>query len=181
MDPARNLNCFNRRVMAQALLRVLADTDMLAMKTQTVWWSLQGPALASLDKALEAQRQDLLDAMTPLARRARALCSDIVIDNATLNAHGRIVALPSKGISERETLRQLPQDHQRVADVIRCARALAATLDDMATQSLLDLRLIAHESAVTQLESLFSALDERHALLRQKSDEVLHPVVVAPA
>ncbi|MBQ0820921.1 hypothetical protein KBI52_11955 [Microvirga sp. HBU67558] len=181
MDPARNLNCFNRRIMAQALLRVLADTDMLAMKTQTVWWSLQGSALAFLDKALEGQRQDLLDSMTPLARRVRALSSDIVIDHATLNAHARIVASQPKGTSECEALRQLPLDHQKIAEVIRCARALAATLDDNTTLSLLELRLVAHEAAVSQLEDFFSGLDERHDLLGQQANECLVPGLEVPA
>jgi starvation-inducible DNA-binding protein len=181
MDPGHQINCFNRRIMAQALLRVLADTDMLAMKTQTVWWSLQGSALALLDKALARQRQDLLDGMTPLARRVRALSSDIVIDHATLNAHARIVASQPKGISERETLRQLLLDHQKVAEVIRCARTLAATLDDNTTLSLLELRLIAHESAVTQLEDFFSVLDERHDLLSQQANECMISGVEVPA
>ncbi|UVF22688.1 hypothetical protein HPT29_028165 (plasmid) [Microvirga terrae] len=181
MDPGYQINCFNRRIIAQALLRLLADTDRLAMKTQTVWWSLQGSALALLDRALERQRQDLLDGMTPLARRVRALSSDIAIDHATLNAHARIVASQPKGTSERETLRQLPLDHQKVSEVIRCARTLAATLDDDTTLSLLDLRLIAHETAMSQLKDLFSVLDERHDLLSQQANECLIPGVEVPA
>ena len=132
MDPVHQINCFNRRVMAQAILRVLAETGMLAMRTQSVWWSLQGPALAALDNILGRQRQDLLDGMTPLARRVRALGLDIVIDNITLDAHARTVVPQLTGTTVNQTLRELPRDHQAIADVIRCACILAATLDDTA-------------------------------------------------
>ncbi|WP_203445917.1 hypothetical protein [Microvirga sp. VF16] len=104
MDSGRNLNCFNRRLMAQAILRVLAETGMLATKTQSVWWSLEGSALASLDDILGSQRQDLLDGMSPLARRVRTLGLDIIIDNITLSRRRRSkparVAVPNSTPAE---------------------------------------------------------------------------------
>jgi starvation-inducible DNA-binding protein len=177
MDPGHQINCFNRRVMAQTVLRVLAETGMLAMKTQSVWWSLQGPALAFLDTTLEGQRQDLLNAMTPLARRMTALGYCIVIDNATLMAHARAVGPQPKHVPVREMVRQLSQDHQAVAVVVRYARLLATDLDDGATLCLLDRRLLAHESAASRLEDLALSLDNEHRLLRLEGalDEILDP------
>jgi starvation-inducible DNA-binding protein len=173
IDHGHQINCFNRRIMAQAILRVLAETGMLAMKTQGVWWSLQGPAFALLDKSLEEQRQDLLDAMTPLARRMKALGSSIFIDYAVLTAHARTVVPQSRHISLSETLRGLSQDHRTVADVIRCARILAATLDDKATLSLLDPRLLVHESAVTHLEDFVLGLGDEPGPSGSALDEVV--------
>ncbi len=176
MNSGHQINCFNRRVMAQTLLRVLAETGTLAMKTQSVWWSLHGPALALLDSALEGQRQDLLDAMPPLARRMTALGSCILIDNATLMAHARTVAPQPTHAPVRDMVRQLSQDHQGVASVIRYTRRVAADLDDGATLCLLDERLLAHESAASRLEDLALRLDEEHGLLRLEvaRDEILN-------
>jgi DNA-binding ferritin-like protein len=177
MVPGHQNNCFNRRVMAQTVLRVLAVTGMLAMKTQSVWWSLQGPALALLDMTLEAQRQDLLDAMTLLARRMTALGSCILIDNATLMDQARTVVPQPTRAPVRDMVRQLSRDHQGVAGVIHYTRRVATDLEDGATLCLLDGRLLAHESAASRLEDLAVRLDEEHGRLRFEvaPDGILDP------
>lgn len=152
MVPGHQIDCFNRRIMAQTALQVLAETGTLAMKTQRVWWSLQGLALALLTTTLEGQRQDLLDAMTSLARRMTALGSYILVDNATLLAHARTVAPQPAHAPVRNMVRQLSQEHQKV-------QASSAT------------------SAASRLEDLALRLDEENELLRLNvaPGEILDP------
>src|SRR6478736_3127805 len=63
----------DREKVAQPLAKVLADTYILAAKTQGFHWNVKGTHFYPLHKMFEEQYDALQDALDPIAERLRAL------------------------------------------------------------------------------------------------------------
>ena len=63
----------DRKDIAQALARVLADTTILTLKTRNFHWNVTGPFFSSLHALFQTLYEDLEDASDVIAEYIRAL------------------------------------------------------------------------------------------------------------
>src|SRR5690554_1302291 len=67
------INKENRKKVADGLLKVLADSYVLYLKTQNFHWNVTGPHFHSLHEQFEVQYKDLAEAIDEIAERIRIL------------------------------------------------------------------------------------------------------------
>ena len=63
----------SRRLLADGLCGVLADSVVLMIKTQSYHWNVVGPLFHSIHQMTEEQYRDLFEAIDEIAERVRAL------------------------------------------------------------------------------------------------------------
>ena len=148
----RELRQDAQSVVTDALAKLLADTAMLALKTQNYHWNGVGPQFYGFHKMTEQQYEELNAAMDLLAERLRALGRSAP---GTYMAYSRMTS-----IAEDETLppidemaRQLIQDHDAVIRTAHQAATSAEHANDQGTLDLLGERTSSHEKMQWMLRS----------------------------
>ena len=146
----------DRKEIAQALSRYLADSFTLYLKTHNFHWNITGPMFNGLHVMFEGQYTEQWTALDEIAERIRAL---------GFNAPGsyaefiRLTSLREEpGLTEaadwREMVRQLTVGNEAVC---RTARAVLKTADEAGDDPTVDLmtqRLNVHEKNAWMLRSL---------------------------
>lgn len=145
----------DRRDLARHLSRALADTYVLFIKTQGFHWNVAGPLFYSLHKMTEEQYEDLYQAADTIAERIRS------IGFPAPGSYAQFTELSSlqeeQGVPTAEQMiRQLADDNETVARVMREAVAEAEKADDVKTADMLTERLGQHEENVWMLRALLA-------------------------
>jgi starvation-inducible DNA-binding protein len=143
----------DRRQLAGAVGKALAETYVLYTKTQAVHWNVVGPLFYTLHKLTEDQYEDLADAIDELAERIRAL------DAPAPGSFGEFLELSDiRETREKQTAEQavlmLCADHETAARTFREATRQATECDDVVTADLLTGRMGVHEKAAWMLRAL---------------------------
>ncbi|HEY9744958.1 MAG TPA: Dps family protein [Oculatellaceae cyanobacterium] len=142
----------DRKHIANALERVLADTYMLYLKTQYFHWNVVGPMFQPLHQFFEEQYQELQDAVDEIAERIRALgypAPGTFREFSRLTSIKEETALPDA----MGMIRILLEGHETAIRTIRELIPLCNKADDDATDDLVSQRLAAHEKAAWMLRS----------------------------
>ncbi|GAB6196432.1 Dps family protein [Lysobacter xanthus] len=146
----------DRKAIAEAMSRFLADSFTLYLKTHNFHWNITGPMFNTLHVMFETQYTEQWGALDDIAERIRAL---------GFNAPGsysefiRLSSLPEEpGLTEtadwREMVRQLTVGNEAVCRSARQVVSIAAPAGDDPTVGLLGERLQTHEKYAWMLRSL---------------------------
>jgi starvation-inducible DNA-binding protein len=145
-----------RKMLAEHLAQVLADTYVLMIKTHVYHWNVVGPHFMPLHMLTEAHYNDLFKAADVVAERIRAL--------GHLAPHSIQSMLPESTVEEEQKTRsaegmigQLVRDHEKIAQRMRESAVVAEGLEDFVTTDMLTERLAFHEKAIWMLRAMISA------------------------
>lgn len=143
----------DRKVIADGLSRLLADSYSLYLKTHNFHWNVTGPMFQTLHAMFETQYDELAIAVDVIAERIRAL------DHYAPGTYGQFQKLSAisetEGVPKAEDMiRELVQGQETV---VRTARSLFPAVEaahDEATADLLTQRIQLHEKTAWMLRSL---------------------------
>jgi starvation-inducible DNA-binding protein len=143
----------DRKVIADGLARLLADSYSLYLKTHNFHWNVTGPMFQTLHAMFEVQYDELAIAVDVIAERIRALDH---YAPGTYRAFQNLSAIPeTDGVPRaEEMIRELVQGQETV---VRTARSLFPAVEaarDEATADLLTQRIQLHEKTAWMLRSL---------------------------
>ena len=143
----------DRKEIAEALSRMLADSYILYLKTHNFHWNVTGPMFQTLHTMFMTQYTELWNALDLIAERIRSL------GYPAPGSYKRFVALSS--IQEEENvphaqdmIRQLVAGQEAVARTARAAFRVAEAADDQPSADLLTQRMEVHEKNAWMLRSL---------------------------
>jgi starvation-inducible DNA-binding protein len=144
-----------RRIIADGLSKVLADTYTLYLKTHNFHWNVTGPMFQTLHLMFETHYNELALAVDLLAERIRSLGH---YAPASYRAYARLSSITESEQVPRsdEMIRELVAGHQTVASTARSVFDIAEPARDQATMDLLTQRLQVHEKTAWMLRSLLS-------------------------
>lgn len=141
-----------RSEVAEALTKVLADSQAVYQKTHGYHWNVRGPSFFSVHNLLEQQYRDIWAALDDIAERIRALG---VLAPQSGSAFANLTSIKD-GDPEKEAeemLRELMKDHETVIGTARDGIKVADEAGDEASVDLLTQRLAAHEKFAWMLRS----------------------------
>jgi starvation-inducible DNA-binding protein len=143
----------DRRQIAEALARLLADTYTVYLKTHNFHWNVTGPMFHTLHLLFEEQYRELAAAVDLIAERIRALGFPAPGSYA---AYARMSSIGEAEdvLSAEAMIARLVRDQEVVVHKAREILAMAESAGDEATADLLADRMQAHEKAAWMLRSL---------------------------
>lgn len=142
----------DRKIIADELSKVLADSYMLYLKTHNYHWNVTGELFHSLHEQFEQQYTELADAIDEIAERIRALGYRAP---ATFKEFTKLTSI-SEDEEEPEALemvRRLALGNEQVLRTARVALEPADSAGDEATVDLLTQRLNVHSKTAWMLRS----------------------------
>ena len=147
------INETDRKNIAEALSRMLADSYILYLKTHNFHWNVPGPMFQTLHTMFMTQYTELWNALDLIAERIRAL------GYPAPGSYRRYVELASiaeeEGVPNAdEMIRQLRQGQEAVARTAREAFRVAEAANDQPSADLLTQRMEVHEKNAWMLRSL---------------------------
>ena len=150
------LGAKDRRKVGEHLVKALADTYVLLLKTHAYHWNVVGPLFVPLHELTESHYEDMFEAADELAERIRAL---------GLKAPMSFQQLLPKTMVEEEKgdksalamVESLVSDHETLCQRLRQAGLAADEVDDLVTTDLMTRRLAFHEKAIWMLGATISA------------------------
>jgi starvation-inducible DNA-binding protein len=143
----------DRKEIADALSRLLADTYTLYLKTHNFHWNVTGPMFQTLHLMFEQQYNELALAVDLIAERIRALGAPApgsYREFARLSSVKEAEGVPAA----TEMIRQLVEGQETVARTAREAFVVAGRANDQPTADLLTQRMQIHEKTAWMLRSL---------------------------
>lgn len=145
----------DREQLSQRLSRCLADTYVLALKTQGFHWNVAGPLFYSLHKMTEEQYEDLYQAGDELAERIRAIGFPAP---GSYSQFSKLTEIEEEtGIpTAKGMLGQLADDNETCARSMREAAMEAEDIGDIMTHDLLTARIGKHEENVWMLRAMLA-------------------------
>ena len=142
-----------RKVIAQGLSRLLADSYTLYLKTHNYHWNVTGPQFRTLHLMFEEQYTELAQAVDIVAERIRSLgepAPGSYAQFAELSSVKEETGLPSA----EDMVKNLVIGHETVAKTARSVFPSAEEGHDEATLDLLTQRIQLHEKTAWMLRSL---------------------------
>lgn len=143
----------DRKVIAEGLSRLLADSYSLYLKTHYFHWNVTGPMFNSLHLMFETQYTELAVAVDDIAERIRSL--DFFAPG-TYSEFSKLSSIPeSKSVpNAQDMIKELVAGHEAVCRTARSVFPAAEKAEDEATADLLTQRLQVHEKTAWMLRSL---------------------------
>jgi starvation-inducible DNA-binding protein len=143
----------DRKMIAEGLAKLLADSYTLYLKTHNFHWNVTGPMFNTLHLMFEQQYTELAQAVDLIAERIRALghpAPGSYVQFARLSSVKEETGVPHA----EEMIRQLVEGQETVARTARQAFPIAEDAGDQATLDLLTQRMQVHEKNAWMLRSL---------------------------
>jgi starvation-inducible DNA-binding protein len=134
------------------LVKVLADTYLLYLKTQNFHWNVTGPAFSELHVLFEKQYRDLADAADELAERVRAIGLFAPASFAQFNGLSEVEE-ETEVPSAEDMIESLTADNELVVRRMRHALEVADAMDDAETGDILIRRMQVHGKNAWMLRS----------------------------
>jgi len=143
----------DRKIIAQGLSHLLADSYTLYLKTHYFHWNVTGPMFNTLHLMFEVQYTELALAVDLVAERIRAL--DIYApgtyrDFAKLSSIKESESVPKA----QDMIKELVAGHEAICRTARSVFPSAEAAADESTKDLLTQRLQLHEKTGWMLRSL---------------------------
>ena len=150
-DTQANINAeaHTANPVVQHLIKVVADTYVLGVKTHGAHWNVKGHGFFRLHAAFDAQYHELLLAADDIAERIRALDAAAPASMRQLLEHSDI-GEPPLG-DDQHLVRALRDDHRAIAKTCREAIVIAEEAKDAATADILIGRSRAHDKSAWML------------------------------
>ena len=143
----------DRREVADALSRLLADSYTVYLKTHNFHWNVTGPMFQTLHLMFEAQYNELALAVDAIAERIRALGFRAP---GSYREFSHLSSIPEKeGVPRaEEMIRLLVAGQESIVRTARSAFTRAEKAGDQPTLDLLTQRMQVHEKTAWMLRSL---------------------------
>ena len=143
----------DRRVIADGLARLLADSYTLYLKTHNFHWNVTGPMFGTLHPLFEQHYAELALAVDLIAERIRALGHPAP---GSYSEFGRLTSVAEETLvpGAEEMIRQLVAGQEAVVRTAREVFHAADAASDQVTMDLLTQRLQVHEKNAWMLRSL---------------------------
>jgi starvation-inducible DNA-binding protein len=143
----------DRKVLAEGLSALLADSYTLYLKTHNFHWNVTGPMFQTLHLMFEQQYNELALAVDTIAERIRSLGHPAP---GSYSAYSRLASVEdTDGIPEAtQMVRLLVEGHETVVRTARSVLATAEEAGDQATADVATQRLQVHEKTAWMLRSL---------------------------
>ena len=143
----------DRKVIAEGLSKLLADSYTLYLKTHNFHWNVTGPMFQTLHTMFETQYTELALAVDAIAERIRALGFSAP---GSYREFGQLTSISEakEATSAREMIHQLVQGQEAVVRTARSVFLDAEKGTDEATCDLLTQRIQLHEKTAWMLRSL---------------------------
>jgi len=143
----------HRKVIAEGLAKVLADTYTLYLKTHNFHWNVTGPMFQTLHLMFEQQYNELALAVDLVAERIRALGHPAPGSYAQFSKLSSISEATDVPKAE-DMIRQLVEGQEAVVRTLRNVFPTAEKASDQVTIDLLTQRMQVHEKTAWMLRSL---------------------------
>lgn len=136
----------------EILNNVLANSYALALKTQNYHWNVVGPNFKSLHELFEEQYDDIFEAIDDIAERIRVLGPKV---EGTFENFQTLTQFKNgdKDLSDKDMVRDLIEDHEALANLLKEGVKVAQSEDDEVTVGMLVDRAQSHEKTVWMLQS----------------------------
>ena len=143
----------DRKQIADALARLLADSSTLYLMTHGFHWNVTGPMFQTLHVLFMEQYTELWNALDLIAERIRALGDPAP---ASGRAYGALTSIQEvEGAPKaQDMLKHVLAGHEACIRTARGAFPAAERAGDQATMDLLTQRLQIHEKTAWMLRSL---------------------------
>lgn len=143
----------DRKVIAEGLSKLLADTYTLYLKTHYFHWNVTGQMFNTLHLMFETQYTELALAVDLVAERIRALD---VYAPGTYSQFAKLTSIKeADGVPKaNDMIKELVAGHEAVCRTARSVFPVADSAADEATADLLTQRLQLHEKTAWMLRSL---------------------------
>lgn len=145
----------DRTVVADALIKAVADSYTLYAKTLGVHWNVQGPGFFGLHKLTDAQYKELHEAADALAERIRALGKLAPAGFDQFNSLS-VVKNDAPHKDTEAMIAELVVDNEAVAKRMNEFAQLADDHGDLFTHDMLVARIGVHEENAWMLRSSLS-------------------------
>lgn len=134
------------------LFVILANTHVLYVKTLNYHWNVEDPAFLMYHELFEKQYTHLAEAVDAIAERIRIMGRHV---DGSLKAFLEVTTLKEakKGCSCIDMVKDLAQDHEASAQVLRTVIEVAETNGDIGTADFLTELLREHEKTAWFLRS----------------------------
>lgn len=136
-----------------SLKELLANTYALMLKTHAYHWNVTGPHFSELHRMFEGQYTDLFAAADRLAERIRSL-GEYAPGGFKAYTALTFINEPKEGLSAEEMLRDLTENHRKIATQAMQGIKIANQGGDDATANMLTERVEQHEKQIWMLNSL---------------------------
>jgi starvation-inducible DNA-binding protein len=145
----------DRKVIAEGLNALLADTFALYLKTHAFHWNVEGPMFQTLHLMFETHYNELWLATDPIAERIRSLGFPV---KASFSTFAKLSSIPeANGVPEAtDMVRELVKGHEAAARTARSVFPRAEKGGDESTVDLLTQRLQVHEKTAWMLRALLA-------------------------
>lgn len=140
------------RQTVQNLEKILANSYVLALKTQNYHWNVVGENFKSLHELFGAQYEDLAAAIDEVAERMRALGAKV---EGTFENFSALSSIKSgdKNFNKTQMLQDLISSHEIVVEALKQAIKTAQEEFDEVSADILIGRATIHEKAIWMLSS----------------------------
>jgi starvation-inducible DNA-binding protein len=147
------ISAADRQSIADALVRVLADTYTLYLKTHNYHWNVTGPQFNDLHAMFMTQYTELWTSVDLIAERVRSLGH---FAPGSYKAFAKLTSIKEEEDvpPASQMLENLLKGHETVARTCREAFPAAEKASDQATMDLLTQRLQVHEKTAWMLRSI---------------------------
>ncbi|HAI32500.1 MULTISPECIES: DNA starvation/stationary phase protection protein [unclassified Thalassospira] len=145
----------DRHELAKMLTQIVGSSHVLYAKIRGVHWNVVGPAFYSLHKMTEEQYEDLNTAIDDMAERIRAIGFSAPTGLSAMMENSAITD-QTKLLSTDDMVKELVEDHEKMARLIRDGVAAAEDVDDVKTADMLTERIGVHEEAAWMLRATIS-------------------------
>lgn len=143
----------DRAQVADALVRVLATSYTLLVKSHVYHWNIVGPLFIPIHELTEQHYKDLFEAVDVIAERIRALGKPAPLSFAELLGKASVEEETANRPAE-QMIMHLVNDHEELCKLLRDAALLADEADDLVTADMLTDRLAFHEKAIWMLRAI---------------------------
>lgn len=145
----------DRANIARMLGKALASTYVLYHKTHGYHWNVAGPLFYSVHKLTDDQYVDLAEAVDDLAERIRALGMPAPMGLSGYVKHS-VIDDVEKFPEAGDMIRELAQDHLKLADLMRPMAKEAEEVGDVFTADMMIARIGVHEEAAWMLNAIIA-------------------------
>jgi starvation-inducible DNA-binding protein len=133
-------------VSIEALKHILADTYVLAVKTQNAHWNMQGPSFIGVHQLFDEHYSHLIAAVDVLAERIKALGGDAPGSMQEILELTRLKEHASPLLDLQSVVKHICADHAKVRDLMLEHIPVITAAGDEGTADLLVERIREHDT-----------------------------------
>lgn len=156
MDINIGITADHRKASAEAMMRLLADTYALYLKTHGYHWNVEGPHFQQLHALFMEQYTEMWTATDELAERIRALGFYAPGSYAQMAELATLTEEDSTPPDWKTMVQTLAKGHEQVAKTAREVLRIAEEVNDDATADTVAPRVTLHEKTAWMLRATAS-------------------------